>query len=172
MYYRIYKLSKTWLEHSQKTTNSEIPLRVKVLKGLKHFWNLHESPFIIFSHQSENKWFGRYIPYWNLISWECLLTHWLPMTSILFVIVRICRSLFKRNYLKNEKVFPTFLLIFWNLHQVLKIFSKKIIVIANIFPQLKTVKNLIRALSNKRCFRTSFDCQHVKGSQTLVKSRW
>ena len=46
------------------------------------------------------------------------------------------------------------------------------IVIANVFPKLQTVKNLVRLLSKKRSFRTRFDCQHVKGSQILRKSQW
>ena len=46
------------------------------------------------------------------------------------------------------------------------------IVIANAFPKLQTLKNLVRTLSKKRRFRTSFDSQHVKRSQTLVKSAW
>ena len=54
----------------------------------------------------------------------------------------------------------------------LNVFKKKMIVIANVFPQLKTVKNLVRPLFKKRRFRTSFDSQHVKGSQKLVKSSW
>ena len=43
-------------------------------------------------------------------------------------------------------------------------------VIANVFPKLQTVKDLVRPL--KRRFRTSFNSQHVKGSQRLVKSAW
>ena len=45
-------------------------------------------------------------------------------------------------------------------------------VIANVFPKLQTVKDLVRPLSKKRCFRTPFDSQHVKELQTLVKSAW
>ena len=51
-----------------------------------------------------------------------------------------------------------------------KHFQKKYIVIANIFPKLETVKGLVRALSKKRCLRTYFESEHVKWSQTLVKS--
>ena len=46
------------------------------------------------------------------------------------------------------------------------------IVIANVFPRLKTVKDLVRPLSKKRRFWTFFGNQHVKGSQTLVNSAW
>ena len=47
-----------------------------------------------------------------------------------------------------------------------------IIVIANIFRKLKTVKSLFRPTSKKRRLRTCFESQHVKVSQTLVKSAW
>ena len=43
------------------------------------------------------------------------------------------------------------------------------IVIANVSPKLQTVKDLVRQHSKKRRFRTSFDKQHVKGSQILAK---
>ena len=94
------------------------------------------------------------------------------MTIILFKIVRICHSRFKCNYLKNEKVFGNCLFHFWNLSQILNILEKKVIVHANVIPKLRTVKNMVKPLSKKSLFKTSFDSQHVKGSQTLVKFVW
>ena len=44
------------------------------------------------------------------------------------------------------------------------------VVTADAFPKLQIIKNLVRPLSKKRIFRTSFDSQHVKGSLTLAKS--
>ena len=52
------------------------------------------------------------------------LTHWLPMTSILFGIVRICSFLFKCNYLKNKKFFGIFYFIY-GIYIKFKIFLKK-----------------------------------------------
>ena len=46
------------------------------------------------------------------------------------------------------------------------------IVIATLFRELQTVKDLVRPLSEKHRFKAPFDSQHVKGSQTLVKSAW
>ena len=46
------------------------------------------------------------------------------------------------------------------------------IVIANVFPELHTVKDLVKPLSRKRRFRTSFDSQRVNGCQNIVKSAW
>ena len=133
-------------------------------------WNLHESTFIILFHHSVGKWFGTFFPCRSLKSQGCLLTNWLPITSILFKILRICRSLFKCNYLKNENRFLTFLFHQWNLHHISKIFTKRKIVIANVFLKLQNVKDLVRQLYKKRRFRTSFNSQHVKGSETLQKS--
>ena len=44
------------------------------------------------------------------------------------------------------------------------------IVIATLLWKLQAVKDLGRQLSKKDRFRTPFDSQHVKGSETLVKS--
>ena len=89
---------------------------------------------------------------------------------MVFRIVRICVSLFKCNFLKNENLFLSFLFHLWNLHQIFDIFQTKKILIANVFLKLQTVKDLVRPLSLKCSFRPSFDSQHSKGSQTLVKS--
>ena len=94
------------------------------------------------------------------------------MTSILLGIVRICCWLFKRNYLKNEKLFLSFLFHLSNFQEILNISQKRKFVIANVFPKLQNVKDLLRALSKKRRFRTSFDSQDVKGSLTLRTSAW
>ena len=102
----------------------------------------------------------------------CLLTHWLTMRIIPLGILGICSSLFKFNYLRNGKLFLNFLFHLWNLHQILKIFEKKMIAITNVFPKLKTAKDLVKKLSRKGRFRTSFDSQNVNGCQTLVKSTW
>ena len=94
------------------------------------------------------------------------------MPSILSRMVRICRSLFKCNFFKTEELFLCFLLHFWNLHEIWNIFKKRNIAIANVFPKLETVKELLRQLSKKRRLRTSINSLHVKGSQTFVKSAW
>ena len=44
--------------------------------------------------------------------------------------------------------------------------------IAYVFPKWQTVKNLVRSMSKKRRFRTPFNIQHAKESQTLAKSAW
>ena len=98
--------------------------------------------------------------------------HGLAITSILFRIVGISRSLLKCNYLESKKYFLCFLFHLKNIHQISNISKKKKIVIANVFPKLTTVQDLVRPLTKKRRVRTSFDSQHVRVSQTLVKSSW
>ena len=73
---------------------------------------------------------------------------------------------------RNLKLFLNFLFYFSNLCQILNILKKRMIVVANVFPKLETVKILLRPLSKKRRFRTRFKYQHVKASQILVKSPW
>ena len=93
------------------------------------------------------------------------------MISILFAILRICSSLFKCNFHKIEELFSVFSLSVLESSSYFKHFEKKkIIVIASVFPKLQTVKVLFRPPSKKRRFRIFFDSQHVKVSQTLVKS--
>ena len=94
------------------------------------------------------------------------------MRNSVFKIVRTCHSQFKSNYLKNEKLFPNFLFHFWNLHQIWNVLKEKMMVLANVFPKLQTVKNLARTLFKRCCFRERFDTEHVKASQILAKSPW
>ena len=59
--------------------------------------------------------------------------------------------------LKTFRIFP---FQFWNLHQVLNILKKKMIVVATLLRKLQAVKDLVRLLSKKHRFRTPFDSQH------------
>ena len=102
----------------------------------------------------------------------CLLKYGLPITSILFQIVRIWRFLFKSSYLKNKKDFLGFSFHWWNLHQNLNIFKKKNIVIGRVFPKLATVQGLLTSLTIQRRLKTSFDSQNGKRFQPLVQSSW
>ena len=68
---------------------------------------------------------------------------------------------------KTKNFFFNFLLHFWNLHQSLTILKEKMIVIANIFSKLQTVKIFVRKLSQEHRFRKGFASQHMKASQML-----
>ena len=93
------------------------------------------------------------------------------MASIFSKIDRICNSQFKCNDLKNEKLFLNFSFHFMNLHQILNILNKTmIVIIANVFAKLETLKDFVRALSKKPRFRTRSDSQHVKALQMRRKS--
>ena len=102
----------------------------------------------------------------------CLLTHRPSMESILLKIEKICNSQFKCNYLKNKRVFLNFFFFFRFLESKsnFKHFEKNMMLIANDFPKLQTVKNFDRPRCKKRRFGARIDSQHVKLSQLLVKS--
>ena len=109
---------------------------------VKRFQTLVKSSWEHFYHIFSSLW-GEIV--WEISAWlkfeiiGFLLTHGLPITSILLRILRICRSLFKSSYLKNKKHFLVFLFHLWNFHQCLNIFKKKKILMANVFPELATV---------------------------------
>ena len=42
----------------------------------------------------------------------------------------ISRNMFKRHYLKNERLFVDFLLNFWNVHAISNILNKKMSILA------------------------------------------
>ena len=55
----------------------------------KYYWNLHRTSFIIYNDHCQENWVGKSLSYWYAKSRDCLLTHWLQITSILFLIERI-----------------------------------------------------------------------------------
>ena len=142
---------------------------------VKRYQTLVKSSWEYFYHIFSSLW-GEII--WKISPWlkfeiiGFLLRNGLSITSIHFRIVRICRSLFKSSSLKKKKHFLGFLIHLWNLHQISNIFQIKKIVIANVFTKLATVQGLVTPLNIQRRLKTSFDSQHVKGYQTLVKSSW
>ena len=77
---------KTWLDKCLKSPVPENPLPRTIVNVRKHCWNLHHSNFIIFIHHCQGNWVGKGPSYWHVKSWHCLLTHWLPMKSILLMI--------------------------------------------------------------------------------------
>ena len=141
-------------------------------KWPEYLRNLDESTFTIFFHHLGESWFGKCHPYCSVKSNGCFLIHWVSMARILFNIARILNSQFKRNYLKNEKLFLYFLFHFWNLPHILNILKKKMMVIANVFPNLRTVKNFVTPHYKTQPFGTCLDSRHVKVSRILAKSLW
>ena len=85
LWFRNYGL-KTWFDKCLKSLVSEDPFKSKMGKVPKHCSNLHQSTLITFIDDSKGNWFGKSLSYWHAKSWVCLLTHWLPMKSILFCI--------------------------------------------------------------------------------------
>ena len=55
----------------------------------KHCWNLHQRPFIIFIDRSQGNWVVKSLSYWHAKFWDCFITQWLPVKSILFLIETI-----------------------------------------------------------------------------------
>ena len=54
----------------------------------------------------------------------------------------------------------------------MNIFKKKMTLIAEVFPKLRSPKNKVRSMSIKSRFKGSFKKQHGKRAQTLLKFAW
>ena len=54
----------------------------------------------------------------------------------------------------------------------MNIFKKKMTLIAEVFPKLRSPKNKVRSMSIKSRFKGSFKKQHGKCAQTLLKFAW
>ena len=79
------------------------------------------------------------------------------MTSILFLKEAIYCNIFRCNYLRKEKVFLHFLLHFLNANSILHVFKKKMTLIANVFLNCLTPKNIVRQMFKKSRFNKSLD---------------
>ena len=80
---------KRWLDKCLKSPVSEDPSRSNMVNVPKHCWNMHHITFIILIGHSQVNWVEKSSSYWHEKSWDCLLTHWLLMKNILFLIETI-----------------------------------------------------------------------------------
>ena len=88
--FQIYvKFWTVWKNDNQYATGSQ-----RLLKA-------GDGTFIKFLYNSERNGVRKHLSWWYEKSYDCLLTHSLPMISILLVIVRIYGNKFKCNYLRN-----------------------------------------------------------------------
>ena len=67
-------------------------------------------------------------------------------------------------------IFSDFFFPFLESTSIFKHLKKKMILIPCLFMKLDTAKELVRPLFKKHRYRNAFDSQHIKRSQTLVKS--
>ena len=144
MHFWTYRLRKTRLDKCLKKPLSEGPLTSNKTNGPKHCWNLNDSTFTIFIDPCENNYGWKSLSELYAKSYDCLLTHRLPKTSILFLTEAIYCKIFRCIYLRNEKDFPYFFFHFRNLDSILIIFKKKMTVIADVFFNLQIPKNVVR----------------------------
>ena len=133
MYFWIYGHRKTLLDKRLKRPVSENPSTSNMVNGPKHGWNLTDSIFTIFIDPSEDNYGWKSLSEWYAKSQDCLLTHWLPMRSILFLEEAIYCKIFRCIYLRNKKDFLNFFLHFLNSDSILNIFKKKMTLIADVF---------------------------------------
>ena len=102
--------------------------------------------------------------------YHCFLTHWHPITSIVFLIETIYCKIFRCNYLRNKRTFFEFLFRFWSSRFNFEHFQKEDDCHSWCIFLLKTRKNVVREMSKKSHYRGPFHKSHGKRAETLLKS--
>ena len=121
MYFWTYGLKKTWLDKCLKSRVSEDLWASNMVNWPKHCLNLNDSTFTIFIYNCERNPVGASLSELYAKSTDCFLSHWLRITSILFLIEAIYNNIF-----------------------ILKIFKKKMTPRADVFLNLRNPKNVVR----------------------------
>ena len=98
---------------NQRVNGFQTPLKV----ARHHYYPLF--PWI------PGEWVRKRLLYSDQKSSDCLLTHWLPVTSIPAAICRIFCNNFKRYYLKKRKTFSGFFIAFLKCAWSLEHFEEK-----------------------------------------------
>ena len=70
---------------------------------------------------------------------------------------------------QKQQAFPQFFLAFSESTLNFEIFKKKMTLLANLFPKLRTPEKGVRYMSKKSRFKGPFDRQHGKRVQTLLR---
>ena len=71
---------------------------------------------------------------------------------------------------QRRKTFSDFFSAFLKSILNFQSFQKKMTLRADVFPKLRTPKNVVRQLSKKSSFRGPLEKQHTKRAETLLKS--
>ena len=156
MHFWTYRLITKLLDKCLICPLSEDPPTSNMVNGLKHCWNVNGSTFAIFIDYCEGNWAGKSLSLWYAKYSDYFLTHWLPMTSILFLIETIYCNIFRCNYLGNIKTFSQYFFAFWKSKFNFEVFPKKMTLIADVFLNLQTSKNMVTYMSKKSRFRGPF----------------
>ena len=115
----------TWLNKCLKRPVPEVPSPSNMVNRRKHCGHLNHSTFTIFIHTCTDNYCWKSLPEWYGKSQDCLLTHWVPIISILFLSETTYSNILRCNYLTNGKEFVMFFLNFLNLDSIWTFLKKR-----------------------------------------------
>ena len=106
------RLPETWSYKCLKSPVSEDVSASSMVNVPKPCWDLNHRTFVRSIDHSQVNWVSKRLSYSHAKSFDCFLTHLLPMKSILFLIETIERYQFRCNYLTNKNFFSIFYCLF------------------------------------------------------------
>ena len=145
MCFRNYGLPKTWLDKYQKSTPPVYPWRSTMVNGPKHCWNLNDGTFIRFIDQCESNWVWK-----KSLLVICKILRLLPNALTIYdkssVLNRVylTQPIHIQLFLKTKDFFSIFFCIFEIWIKFWTYSKKKMALIANLIPKLRTSQNVIR----------------------------
>ena len=87
--FRNLRTPKTKFDKCLKSLVSKDPSTSNMADVPKHCLNLNHRIFMWFIDPCQVSRVKKSLSYWHAKSWDCLLTHWLPNASILFLLEKI-----------------------------------------------------------------------------------
>ena len=143
MYFSTYGVRKTCLDKCLKNPLSEVPSTSNMVNEPKHSWNLKDSTFTMFINVFEGNWGWKSL--WVICKILGLFVN--PLTSNdKYSLLNTGNLLqqFQMQLSQKQKKLPNFFLHFLNFVSIFNIFEKPMTLIADIFLNLRTPKNVVR----------------------------
>ena len=142
---------------------------MNVMTSIKNSCNMHKKTFIQVFRPFEPNWVRKSYFWSDLRFQNCLITRLLPTTSILVLIERIYRYQMKLHYLKKLSIFCYIFFSFLESELNFQCFAKKMSVIAQVFLNLLTPRDVVVSIHNTACFLKAYCSERVNESQKLLQ---
>ena len=147
MYFWIYGIRKTWLDKSLRSLVSADNSRSNMVTGLKYCSKLNDSSFTIFIDTSEGNSGSESLSQWYVKSQDSLLTHSLPIISILLKRGNLLQH-FPMELSRKGKTFYCNIFFFFFTFSKFKLdfehLQRKATLTADVFLNLRTPANVVR----------------------------
>ena len=141
-----------------------------MVRGSKHCWNLNHKTFTIYINHCSDNSDGKSL---SLLYADILGLFVKTLNADLKYYLLITENLKKpiqMQLCQKQRFSAQFVAVFLKSRLNFQGFQQKVTLIANLFLKLPTPKNVFKQMSKNSRFRGTFNKQHGKGDQKMLKS--